>query len=66
MKQSEQTTKVIYSMKIMKDLLDKGIYPESTMQNPEYPEYLCWTYLVDDKLIQALDEIFERGQNQNG
>ena len=31
MKQSEQTTKVIYSMKIMKDLLDKGIYPESTM-----------------------------------
>lgn len=55
----EQMSKIIYSMKIMKDLLEKGIYPESTMQNPQYPEYLCWVYTVNDKLTQALDEIFK-------
>lgn len=62
----KQKSKVIYSMKIMKDLLDKGIFPESIKQNPTNPEYLCWTYTVDDKLTQALDEIFKKGANQNG
>lgn len=60
MKQSEQTKKIIYSLKIMKDLREKGIYPDFAMQNPEYPEYLCWTYSVNDELVQALDEIFKR------
>lgn len=62
----KQKSKVIYSMKIMKDLLQMGIFPQSTMQNPTNPEYLCWVYSVDDKLIKALDEIFERGQDQDG
>ena len=60
MEQSEQTKKIIYSLQIMKDLREKGIYPDSAMQNPEYPEYLCWAYSVNDKLVQALDEIFKR------
>ena len=31
MEQSEQTKKIIYSLKIMKDLREKGIYPDSAM-----------------------------------
>ena len=58
----EQKSKIIYSMKIMKQLLAKGIFPKSTKRNPTKPNYFCWVYEVTDDLIAALDEIFEGGQ----
>ena len=58
----EQKSKIIYSLKIMKQLLEKGIFPLETKNNPTNPEYLCWIYEITDELVVALDEIFEGGQ----
>jgi len=41
--------KIIYSLKVMLKLVEKGNIPISTMPNPKYPEYDCWIFQSTDK-----------------
>lgn len=50
--------KVIYSMRVMLALVNKGFQPKSIMPNPRDPQYNCWIYELTPELQEALDEIF--------
>ena len=41
--------KIIYSLNIMEQLVNKGHVPVSSMPNPKYPQYMCWIFKVDEK-----------------
>lgn len=47
--------KIIYSLKIMLQLVEMGNLPVSTMENPKYSEYKCWVFEMTDKLQHDLD-----------
>lgn len=49
--------KIIYSLKVMLKLVEKGHMPISTMMNPKYPRYDCWVFAVTDEFQKDLDEI---------
>lgn len=50
-------TKIIYSMKIMLQLMELGFTPITSMPNPQHPEYNCWVYELTDELREALDRL---------
>lgn len=56
--------KVIYSMRVMLALVNKGFKPKSVMPNPRDPQYNCWIYELTPELQEALDEIFGGGGNE--
>ena len=56
--------KIIYSLKVMLKLVEKGHMPISTMMNPNYPRYDCWVFAVTDEFQKDLDEIL--GGRGNG
>lgn len=49
--------KIIYSLKVMIALVEKGHIPISTMTNPKYPQYNCWVFQVTDQFQSDLDQI---------
>lgn len=49
--------KIIYSLKVMLKLVEKGNIPISTMPNPKYPEYDCWIFQSTDKFEQDLTDV---------
>lgn len=56
-------TKIIYSMRVMLILQQKGFEPLATMPNPQHPEFNCWVYELTQELQTALDEILGGGYN---
>lgn len=50
-------TKIIYSMKIMLQLVELGFQPLTVMPNPQHPEYNCWVFELNDELREALDRL---------
>lgn len=53
--------KIIYSLKIMRQLVERGYVPEHIMPNPQYPQYNCWVFAVDKNFQADLDDIMEGG-----
>lgn len=51
--------KIIYSLKIMRQLVEKGHVPEHVMPNPTDNRFNCWVFAVNDKFQADLDEIME-------
>lgn len=49
--------KIIYSLRVMLCLVERGFIPITTMPNPKYPQFNCWIFEVTDSFQQALDEI---------
>ena len=47
--------KIIYSLKVMVQLVEMGNIPILTMENPKYPEYKCWVFEMPEKLRHDLD-----------
>jgi len=41
--------KIIYSLKIMRQLVEKGHVPEHVMPNPVNGKFNCWVFAVNDK-----------------
>lgn len=41
-------TKIIYSMRVMLQLAERGYKPLTTMPNPQHPEYNCWIFEVTE------------------
>ncbi len=57
-------TKIIYSMRIMLKLVEKGYQPLTTMPNPQHPEFNCWVFEQTEDFKKDLNEIL--GGSQNG
>lgn len=49
--------KIIYSLKVMEQLVEKGNIPISTMPNPKFPQFNCWIFEVTEKFQRDLDII---------
>lgn len=49
--------KIIYSLQVMLQLVEKGNIPINQMPNPKYPKYQCWIFKVTPKFQQDLDSI---------
>ena len=47
--------KIIYSLKVMLQLVEMGNVPISAMPNPKYPEYDCWIFEATDKFERDLN-----------
>ena len=55
---------IIYSLKVMRQLLERGFTPEQTIPNPVKPQFICWVFEVTEELQKALDEVL--GGLRNG
>jgi hypothetical protein len=64
MEQINELTKIIYSKKVMMQLLELGFRPIDTFPNPTNPKYLCWAFKWDDKFDKALSAVL--GGNSRG
>ena len=53
--------KIIYSKKVMQQLLERGFRPIDTFQNPIDPRYMCWAFEKTEMLENALEQIFYGG-----
>lgn len=49
--------KVIYSMRVMLALVERGHMPEAVMPNPQNTKYNCWVFVETDELKADLDSI---------
>lgn len=58
--------RIIYSRKVMLQLIEKGIFPIQTIKNPYKPQYWCWIFDDTQELEQQLDEIFAVRGEKNG
>ena len=56
---------IIYSLKVMRQLLERGFVPEQTIPNPINPQFNCWVFEVTEELQTALDEVLGGG-SRNG
>ena len=41
---------IIYSLKVMRQLLERGFTPEQTIPNPVKPQFNCWVFEVTEEL----------------
>ena len=48
---------VIYSLKVMRKLLEMGFIPIKTIPNPKDVKYNCWIYEATDEFIEARRKI---------
>ena len=48
---------IIYSRRIMKELLKQGFCPLEMLPNPEYPDFKCWIYEDTDEFHKAFEEL---------
>ena len=49
--------KIIYSKRVMEELVARGNIPLQSMPNPYKPEFQCWIFEVNDKFQKDMDEI---------
>lgn len=49
--------KIIYSLKVMLQLVEFGHVPTKTMPNPKYPQYNCWVFEITDAFQRDLDKV---------
>ena len=56
---------IIYSLKVMRQLLERGFVAEQTIPNPIKPQFNCWVFEVTEELQTALDEVLGGG-SRNG
>ena len=52
-------TVMIYTMKVMKRLVEKGHIPIATIPNPKDVRYNSWVFEVNEALQKDLDEILK-------
>lgn len=53
--------KIIYSLKVMRQLVEAGFFPVATLPNPKKPEYNCWVFEVSEEFQKELDRILGNG-----
>ncbi len=55
--------KIIYSIKVMKALVQKGFIPIATIPNPKNSKFNCWVFEETEQFQQALDDVMEGLRN---
>ena len=50
----EKEFQIIYSLRVMKGLVNKGIFPVQTMPNPINSKFNCWVFEDTDKFRKEL------------
>lgn len=55
--------KTIFSLRVRKELRDRGIEPLVEMENTNHPGYKCWRYEITDEFNEAMDVIMKGGQD---
>ena len=58
--------RIIYSRKIMLQLIEAGIFPIETIKNPYKPQFWSWVFDDTEELEQQLDRIFAIRGEKNG
>lgn len=53
----EQKNQIIYSAKIMTQLVELGFTPIFTMKNPKYPQFDCWVFRKTSEFQKVLDKV---------
>lgn len=51
--------KIIYSMRIMLGLVERGFCPVQTIPNPKNSKYNCWLFEQSPDFQKNLDELME-------
>ena len=51
--------KIIYSLKVMRQLVERGFIPVATLPNPKNSRFNCWVFEVSEEFQRVLDEILE-------
>ena len=49
--------KIIYSKRVMEELVATGHIPLSSMQNPYKPQFQCWIFAITEDFQKDLDRI---------
>lgn len=67
MEQITNKQKIIYSKRVMEQLLELGFRPIDMMSNPTKPEFMCWAFEWTDEFDAALTQVLsEYGGARNG
>lgn len=67
MEQITNKQKIIYSKRVMEQLLELGFRPIDMMSNPTKPEFMCWAFEWTDKFDAALTQVLSTcGQRGGG
>lgn len=54
--------KIIYSLRIMLQLVERGFIPIEMMPNPKYPKYNCWVFKDTPEFEEVLSEVLGDGE----
>lgn len=57
---------IIYSLKVVQELMELGFEPERVMPNPLKPEFKCWVFSVDDAFQTAVNDVLGKRGHHNG
>lgn len=64
----EQITnkQIIYSLKVVNELIKRGFTPSLTMPNPIKPQFNCWVFDVTPEFQSAVDDVLGKRGRQYG
>ena len=57
--------KIIYSMKVMQQLVEMGFLPTATLPNPKDTKYNCWVFDWTEEFDKALCVVL-KGASRSG
>ena len=60
---NKRINKIIYSKRIMEQLLELGFRPIDTMPNPTKPELMCWAFAWTEEFDAALSIVLGGARN---
>ena len=49
--------RIVYSMRIMKELVARGHVPIATMPNPRRQDFICWVFENTPEFQKDMDEL---------
>lgn len=55
--------KIVYSLRIMEQLVERGFIPISMMPNPKYPQFNCWIFENTNELNEAFASIVQEAND---
>lgn len=61
-------TKIIYTLKLMAQLVELGHKPIATMPNPKHPELNCWVFKDTEQFEQDFSMLmggYRNGKNKS-
>ncbi len=50
---------IIYSLRVMEQLVKMGHLPKATMPNPKNPKYNCWVFEQSEQFQADLSKVLE-------